>query len=148
MSSDPPRLEELRSIADFEALARERLEAMILAYYCGAAGDELTLARNTSSFDRIRLRELKARFALPPGLERENLAALSSEAATTGHRPLARGAAAVLVGRPILYGLAVGGAAGVARVLNILTSELRMAMALTGRRTVAEVDQEVLWDRA
>ncbi len=95
-----------------------------------------------------RLRELKARFALPPGLERENLAALSSEAATTGHRPLARGAAAVLVGRPILYGLAVGGAAGVARVLNILTSELRMAMALTGRRTVAEVDQEVLWDRA
>ena len=365
MSSDPPRLEELLSIADFEALARERLEAMTLAYYCGGAGDELTLGWNCSAFDRIRLRprvlvdvsridtdiellgerhplpvliaptayhclacpegelatvqgaaesgvttvvstlattrfdrvaraaaaplwfqlyvqedrgftralvaqveeagyralcltvdtpvfgarlrELKARFALPPGLERENLAALSSEAATTDHRPLAgqvyhslldptltwkdvewllsvtklplllkgilagddaaraveagvagvivsnhgarnldtvpaaidalpevvdavaggmpvlmdggirrgtdvlkalaRGAAAVLVGRPILYGLAVGGAAGVARVLDILAAELRMAMALTGRRTVAEVDCDVLWDR-
>ena len=38
----------------------------------------------------------------------------------------------VLVGRPVLWGLAVGGAAGVERVLSGLAGELRLAMALCG----------------
>lgn len=358
-----PPLDDLLSIADFEAAARERMEPMTAAYYLGGAGDELTLGWNCSSFDRIRLRprvlvdvssidpaidllghrhpapfliaptayhrlvdpegelatvraagqagvtmvvstlattrfdkvaraataplwfqlyvqsdrgftrdlvagveeagyralcltvdtpvfgsrlrELKAKFTLPPGLERENLADLGQDAATTGHRKhagqvyhslldatltwkdlewllgitrlplllkgvmsgddaaraaevgcagvivsnhgarnldtvpatidalpecvaavagrmpvlvdggirrgtdvlkaLALGAQAVLIGRPVLYGLAVGGEAGVGKVLGILDAELRMAMALTGRRTVAEIDRGVLW---
>lgn len=358
-----PSLDDLLSIADFEAAARDRMEPMTAAYYLGGAGDELTLGWNCSSFDRLRLRprvlvdvstidpslellgdrhpgpvliaptayhrlvdpegelttaraagaagvtmvvstlattrfdkivqvataplwfqlyvqsdrgftrdlvagveeagyralcltvdtpvfgsrlrELKARFTLPPGLERENLADLGRDAATTGHRKhagqvyhslldatltwkdvewllgitrlplllkgvmsgddaahaaeagcagvivsnhgarnldtvpatidalpevveavagrmpvlmdggirrgtdvlkaLARGAKAVLVGRPVLYGLAVGGEAGVVKVLSILEAELRMAMALTGRRTLAEIDSTVLW---
>lgn len=37
---------------------------------------------------------------------------------------LALGARAVLVGRPVLWGLAVGGEAGVTRVLDVLTDEL------------------------
>lgn len=62
-------------------------------------------------------------------------------------KALAMGAKAVLVGRPYLFGLAVAGPAGVARVVEILRNELSMAMALTGRRSIAEIDGSVLWDR-
>jgi 4-hydroxymandelate oxidase len=60
-------------------------------------------------------------------------------------KALALGASAVLVGRPLLYGLAVAGPIGVTHILNILRSELEVAMALTGRATLAEIDRTVLW---
>lgn len=60
---------------------------------------------------------------------------------------LALGARAVLIGRPYAYGLAAGGAGGVERVIRILREELERAMALTGRRTIAEIDSSVLWQR-
>ena len=60
-------------------------------------------------------------------------------------KALALGAKAVLVGRPYLYGLAIAGAEGVARVLEILTTELLMAMALTGRIAIHQIDRSVLW---
>jgi 4-hydroxymandelate oxidase len=47
-------------------------------------------------------------------------------------KALALGARAVLVGRPVLWGLAVGGPGGVERVLSGLAGELRLAMALCG----------------
>src|SRR6266700_109213 len=58
---------------------------------------------------------------------------------------LALGARAVFVGRPYIYGLAAGGAQGVERVMNILRDEFARAMALTGRRSLAEIDSSVLW---
>lgn len=60
-------------------------------------------------------------------------------------KAIALGASAVLIGRPYLYGLAVGGAAGVTRVVSILRREFEMAMALTGRPTVAQIDPGVIW---
>ena len=57
---------------------------------------------------------------------------------------LALGAKAVFIGRPYVYGLAVGGARGVERVISILRDELERAMALTGRRSIAEIDATVL----
>jgi len=60
-------------------------------------------------------------------------------------KALANGANAVMIGRPYLYGLAVAGDAGVARVVNILQREFEMAMALTGRPTIASIDRSVLW---
>ncbi|MBE1530662.1 aminotransferase class I/II-fold pyridoxal phosphate-dependent enzyme [Actinomadura algeriensis] len=57
---------------------------------------------------------------------------------------LALGADAVLLGRPVLHGLAVDGAAGVTRVLDILLDELTDAMSLAGLRTVAEVGPELV----
>jgi 4-hydroxymandelate oxidase len=60
-------------------------------------------------------------------------------------KAIAFGASAVLIGRPYLYGLAVGGADGVARVINILRRELEMAMALTGRTSVGQIDRTVIW---
>jgi len=60
-------------------------------------------------------------------------------------KALARGASAVMIGRPFLYGLAVAGADGVERVVTILRQEFEMAMALVGRESVAKIDQSVLW---
>ncbi len=60
-------------------------------------------------------------------------------------KALACGAAAVLIGRPYLFGLAAGGAEGVARVVQILRRELELAMALVGRRSLGEIDRSVLW---
>jgi 4-hydroxymandelate oxidase len=60
-------------------------------------------------------------------------------------KALALGASAVLIGRPYLYGLAAQGADGVATVVTMLRRELEMAMALTGRRTLKDIDRSVLW---
>ncbi|HVF46566.1 MAG TPA: alpha-hydroxy acid oxidase [Pyrinomonadaceae bacterium] len=60
-------------------------------------------------------------------------------------KAIALGAAAVLIGRPFCFGLAVGGAGGVALVINILRKEFEIAMALTGRPSVAEIDASVIW---
>ncbi|MFC6082148.1 aminotransferase class I/II-fold pyridoxal phosphate-dependent enzyme [Sphaerisporangium aureirubrum] len=57
---------------------------------------------------------------------------------------LALGASAVLVGRPVLHGLAVHGRAGVRRVLDLLTEELADAMALTGTASVTGVRPELV----
>jgi 4-hydroxymandelate oxidase len=59
-------------------------------------------------------------------------------------KALALGAAAVMIGRPILWGLALDGEQGVRRTLNMLRLELREAMALCGVASVAEIDAELL----
>jgi 4-hydroxymandelate oxidase len=58
---------------------------------------------------------------------------------------LGYGASAVLIGRPYLYGLSVGGPEGVRDVVNILRSELEAAMALTGRIRLGEIDRSIFW---
>lgn len=60
-------------------------------------------------------------------------------------KALALGAKAVLIGRPYLFGLGVGGADGVNRVVGILRREFEMAMALTGRTSIAELGESALW---
>lgn len=60
-------------------------------------------------------------------------------------KAIALGANAVLVGKPICFGLACGGAEGVAKVLEILRNEFELAMMLTGKATIAEIDTSVLW---
>ena len=47
-------------------------------------------------------------------------------------KALALGADAVMIGRPILWGLAVGGEAGVARMLQLMREGLERTMALAG----------------
>jgi 4-hydroxymandelate oxidase len=59
-------------------------------------------------------------------------------------KALALGASAVLVGRPVLWGLAVGGEQGVRRVLEILHHELSTAMALAGCARVADIDGDLV----
>jgi 4-hydroxymandelate oxidase len=52
---------------------------------------------------------------------------------------LALGAQAVFLGRPVLWALTCGGAAGVADLLTGLTGDLGHAMALAGAASVAEI---------
>jgi 4-hydroxymandelate oxidase len=60
-------------------------------------------------------------------------------------KALALGASAVQIGRPYLWGLGISGAEGVTRVVEILRKEFELAMALTGRPTIASIDRAVLW---
>jgi len=59
-------------------------------------------------------------------------------------KALALGATAVLVGRPVVWGLAHAGAAGVAHVLRVLRDELEVAMALTGCATLGNIGRAAL----
>jgi 4-hydroxymandelate oxidase len=57
---------------------------------------------------------------------------------------LALGANAVGIGRPVLWGLAIDGEAGVGNVLDLLTAELENAMALSGAASIADLTPELL----
>lgn len=58
-------------------------------------------------------------------------------------KSISRGADAVMVGRPIVHGLAAAGAVGVCHVLKILRTELEMTMALAGCRNLGEIRESV-----
>jgi 4-hydroxymandelate oxidase len=62
-------------------------------------------------------------------------------------KAIALGARAVLVGRPILWGLAAAGEAGALQVLEILVAELRRAMALAGAPEIASLDRDLVRPR-
>ncbi len=59
-------------------------------------------------------------------------------------KALALGASAVLVGRPYAYGLAVGGEAGVEQVIRNLKADVDLELALSGYRSVEEVDSSLI----
>jgi len=59
-------------------------------------------------------------------------------------KAMALGAGAALVGRPYLWGLALGGADGVRAVLRALLGELDLTLALSGHATPATVGPEIL----
>jgi 4-hydroxymandelate oxidase len=59
-------------------------------------------------------------------------------------KALALGARTVLVGRPILWGLAADGEAGAAWVLRLLRDELDLAMALAGAPTLADITRDLV----
>ena len=84
--------------------------------------------------------------ALPPVLEAigDRLEVLLDGGVRRGTdilKALALGARAVMVGRPVLWGLAVGGAAGAQRVLEILLDELDRALALAGSPCAADLNR-------
>ena len=59
-------------------------------------------------------------------------------------KALALGARAVLVGRPVLWGLAVDGAPGVQHVLELLRDELELSMKLSGCATLASINRALV----
>ena len=61
-------------------------------------------------------------------------------------KALALGARAVLIGRPAIWGLAASGSAGVHDTLRIFHDEFALAMRLSGRRSVAEIDRSLIAD--
>jgi lactate 2-monooxygenase len=59
-------------------------------------------------------------------------------------KALALGARAVLIGRPYVWGLAVGGEAGVVQVMRSLLADLDLTMALSGVTRIDELSTDVL----
>jgi isopentenyl diphosphate isomerase/L-lactate dehydrogenase-like FMN-dependent dehydrogenase len=57
---------------------------------------------------------------------------------------LALGADACLIGRPDIYGLALGGADGVRQVIENIVAELDLTMALLGLPTIKDLSRDVL----
>jgi len=61
-------------------------------------------------------------------------------------RALALGARSCMIGRSYIYGLGAGGEAGVAKAIEFLGKELEVSMALTGVRSVKDIDRRVIAD--
>jgi L-lactate dehydrogenase (cytochrome) len=59
-------------------------------------------------------------------------------------RALALGAKGCLIGRPYIFGLGAAGEAGVAKAIEIIRKELDVSMALTGVKSVGEIDSRIL----
>jgi isopentenyl diphosphate isomerase/L-lactate dehydrogenase-like FMN-dependent dehydrogenase len=59
-------------------------------------------------------------------------------------KAIALGADAVTLGRPHIYGLALDGRRGVADVVRNVVGELDLTMALSGVRTLGEIDRDLL----
>jgi lactate 2-monooxygenase len=61
-------------------------------------------------------------------------------------KALALGASAVLLGRPYVYGLAVGGEAGVREVIENVIAELDLTLGLAGETSVDALRPDLLAD--
>ncbi|MEJ1240516.1 lactate 2-monooxygenase [Chryseolinea sp. T2] len=59
-------------------------------------------------------------------------------------KALAAGAKAVCIGRPYVYGLAIGGQKGVEDVIRNLIAEFELTMALSGCKSIAEINRDML----
>jgi isopentenyl diphosphate isomerase/L-lactate dehydrogenase-like FMN-dependent dehydrogenase len=59
-------------------------------------------------------------------------------------KAIALGAKAILIGRPILWGLAVQGEQGVINILNILKKEFQLAMNLSDCRNIEDITKNNL----
>jgi L-lactate dehydrogenase (cytochrome) len=58
---------------------------------------------------------------------------------------VALGARAVLIGRPWAWSVAARGEAGVRHILKVLRADMDVALALTGNRSIADVDRAALY---
>ena len=59
-------------------------------------------------------------------------------------KALALGARAVMIGRPLVYGLGAAGEAGARRAFSILEAELKIALALAGYPRIAELGPDAV----
>jgi L-lactate dehydrogenase (cytochrome) len=59
-------------------------------------------------------------------------------------RMIALGADSVLLGRAFIYALAAAGGAGVSNLLSLIEKEMRVAMVLTGAKTIADISADSL----
>lgn len=87
--------------------------------------------------------------ALPPIVEAvgDKLTVLADSGIRSGLdivRMLALGAKGVFLGRAYIYALAARGEAGIVQLLDIFEKEMRIAMALTGVRTVGAINRSLL----
>jgi 4-hydroxymandelate oxidase len=61
-------------------------------------------------------------------------------------KALGMGTSGVLIGRPYVYALAVAGAKGMRKAIDILVTELKMSMAMSGRPNIASLGRDLIWN--
>jgi 4-hydroxymandelate oxidase len=122
--------------ADAQRAVQEGLSGIIVSNHGGRNLD--TLPATIDALPRIA-EQVEGRFPIliDSGIRR----------GTDILKAVALGASAVMIGRPTLYGLASAGPEGVSRVIQILRREFEMAMALTGKNSLSEIDRSVLWEQ-
>ena len=59
-------------------------------------------------------------------------------------KAIASGADLVAIGRPAIYGLAIGGSTGIKQVFDFFKRELEMVMQLAGTQTVEDIKKAKL----
>jgi isopentenyl diphosphate isomerase/L-lactate dehydrogenase-like FMN-dependent dehydrogenase len=59
-------------------------------------------------------------------------------------KALALGASAVMLGRPVLWGLGAFGQAGIEKVYQLMESELALAMGLCGKASIKQIDKSLV----
>lgn len=59
-------------------------------------------------------------------------------------KALAIGAKMVFIGRPVIWGLSIGGEEGVKKILNILRKEFDFTLALTGCTSVKDIVRDMV----
>lgn len=120
---------------DAEALVRLGVNGLIVSNHGGRALD--TLPASLHALQAVAARAAGRVPVLMDGGIRRGTDVLKA---------LACGADAIMIGRPVLHGLIVAGAVGVAHVLTILKAELEVAMALTGCLSIDSIGPAALWD--
>lgn len=87
--------------------------------------------------------------ALPPIVDAvgDKMTVMFDSGVRTGSdaiKALCLGAKAVLIGRPVIYGLALGGKEGAKSVVESLLADLWQGMGLAGMRTVADCNRDCM----
>lgn len=136
-----------------EAAAAPMLEPAARAYIERGAASDDTRDANAAAWRALRLRPRVLR----------NVTEVSTETTVVGVglaapvlvdggirsgvgvlRALALGAHAVMIGRPVLWGLALDGESGARDVLTSFAQDLRRAMVFCGAASLADIDRDLL----
>ncbi len=126
-----PACHDIVNVHQLSNSAEQRLLGPVWDYISAGASDEYTLRSSTQQWNEI---ELAPRALVDGGIRR------GADIA----KALCLGATAVFIGRPYVWGLAVFGANEVKRTVEILRTELAMAMALLGAPRLANLDRDLL----
>lgn len=136
----------LRSVSSLPVLVKGVMTAQDAVHAVGAGVDGIVVSNHGGR----QLDGAPATLEVLPGIAAavDGRATVLLDGGVRGGRDvlaaLASGADAVLLGRPVLHGLAVAGADGAADVLGLVVEELADAMALTGTATVDGADAALL----
>ncbi|KAF5733484.1 25.3 kDa vesicle transport protein isoform X1 [Tripterygium wilfordii] len=137
------------NVNDFQVLAKQVLPKMYYDFFAGGAEDEHTLRENIEAFHRITFRPRVLVDVSRIDMSTNVVHAVAGKVpvlfdggvrrGTDVFKALALGAQAVLVGRPVVFGLAAKGEHGVRQVVTMLKDELELTMALSGCPSVKDI---------
>ena len=145
-SLTPADIEWLRGLSDLPVLVKGVLRGddARLAIAAGAVGVVISNHGGRQLDTAVATADALVEVVAAVGGDAEVLVDGGIRRGTDIVKALALGARAVLVGRPILWGLATGGEDGVVDVLEGLRRQLRLALSLCGATTPADLTRDLI----